>query len=130
MPHIEQQPVVIRAKADEHAAAPGMLHVTRYDKRDRLLRAGKILALYWGLALLSVPILVAHWVLVPSFFLVGPVMAYLRYQVLSRNTHINGSCPVNKHAITMRLESSETLPLWKYCPLCQAPLHITLAAPG
>jgi len=130
MPHTEQQPVAIRAKADERVTAPGMLHVTRYDKRDRLLRAGKILALYWGLALLSVPILVAHWVLVPAFFLAGPAMAYLRYQVLSRNTHISGSCPANKHTITMSLEPNEALPLWKYCPACQAPLQIILASPG
>lgn len=130
MSNTEQQLILIRAKADELDAVPGVLHIMRYDKRDRVLRAGKMLALYWGLALLSVPILVAHWVLVPAFFLAGPVMAYVRYRVLSRNTHVTGSCPVNKHGITMRLEPNEALPLWKYCPVCQAPLQLIQAPPS
>ena len=79
MPSSEQHKIVF--KLDEDQPSPATLYRNVYSPRERLLRALKILGIFWGLALLSVPILVAHFVLVPGFFLLGPVMAYRRYRV-------------------------------------------------
>jgi hypothetical protein len=122
MSHTEQYPILIQA--NDGTASEGALHVTVYDKRDRMIRAAKTLALYWGLALLSVPVLVAHWVLVPGFFLAGPVMAWLRYRVTERKDEATGVCPVNKNTVTIQLKPSDHLPLWTYCPVCEAPLQL------
>lgn len=122
MSHAEQYPILI--KANDGSTCAGELHVTVYDKRDRMIRAAKMLALYWGLALLSVPVMVAHWVLVPGFFLAGPVMAWLRYRVLERKNKVTGQCPVNKNTVTIPLQPADRLPLWTYCPVCEAPLQL------
>lgn len=127
MPHVEQQPILI--KPNNHPARLGILQITAYDKRDRLIRAAKILGIYWALALLSVPILVAHWVLVPGFFIAGPVMAYLRYRVTERSDKATGQCPVCNHDIAIRLEPAERSPMWKYCPVCNAPLQLLTPSP-
>jgi hypothetical protein len=83
-----------------------------------------MLGIFWGLALLSVPILVAHWVLVPAFLLAGPVAAYLRYQVTMISEKAAGECPSCHEHISVALEPKERPPLWKYCPLCNVPVQL------
>lgn len=122
MSHTEQQPIEIHA--NDGSNCPGLWQLTHYDQRERFIRAGKQLALYWALALLSIPILVAHWILVPAFFLAGPVMAYLRFRMTQRSDHATGHCPVNQHEISIPLKAAERLPQWKYCPVCRAPLQL------
>src|SRR3990172_5677542 len=124
MPHAEQLPILmmrneaILVRDGEQNSCPGMLHVIVYSRRDRLLRAAKVLALYWVLAAVTVFIPIAHFVLVPGFFLAGPLLAYLRYKVTARNERAAGRCPVCGNDITLPLEPAEQLPLWKYCPRC------------
>ncbi|MEO5573515.1 MAG: hypothetical protein ABIR48_03380 [Gammaproteobacteria bacterium] len=122
MSHTEQYPILI--KANDGATSAGALKVTVYEKRERLMRAARMLALYWMLALLSLPIFVAHWLLVPGFFIAGPVMAWLRYRVVERKDQVTGQCPVDKNDVTIPLEPSVRLPFWTYCPLCAAPLQL------
>jgi hypothetical protein len=126
MSHAERQPILIKSSDD--GACPGTLHITVYDKCDRVIQAAKVLGLYWGLALFSIFIPIAHLVLVPGFFLAGLIMVFLRYRVVSRSDQVTGKCPVNKNEITIHLEPSDRLPLWKYCPVCKAPLHLTDAS--
>lgn len=121
MSHTEQLPILIKANA---AATIGSLHVTVYDKHDRMIRAGKLLAIFWGFAVASIFIPIAHFALVPGFLLAGPLMAYFRYRVISRSENAVGQCPVNKNDIAIRLKPSDHLPLWTYCPVCEAPLQL------
>jgi hypothetical protein len=52
----------------------GILHLQSFDSKERKIRAAKIWGFMWLLALLSLPIIVAHFVLVPGFLIAGPVM--------------------------------------------------------
>jgi len=79
--------------------------------------------LSWLLALASLPIIVAHWVLVPGFFLAGPIWAYMRYRTPSVPDHVSGRCPSRYEEISVPLEASDRLPMWTHCPVCHASLQ-------
>lgn len=123
MPTMETTPVTIKDNNDQ--TQPGTLNTTHYDHSDCLKRALMKLGLFWLLALGSIPIIFAHWVLVPGFFLAGPFMAYRTYQVKSTPNNIQGDCPVCEQAMDIKLEAKDELPKWAYCPHCNAPLQIT-----
>lgn len=124
MSSAQQQAILI--KPNDGAAAFGVLHGTAYDERDRVRRAAKTLAVYWGLAPLLfftfVPIV--HLIGAGALLVAGPVAAALRYRTTYQSDQATGTCPVCKNAVTIRLEPAERLPLWKYCPLCHAPLQL------
>lgn len=86
------------------------------------MRAAQMLALWWALALLSVLIPLAHFILVPLFLLTGPAMAYKRYRAVEVSERVEGHCPVCRNAIKLKLGPAEKPVLWKYCPVCQEPL--------
>lgn len=121
MPALEQRPIVIRSGDQER---PGLLHLNTYTPRERMLRAAKVWGLSWLLAVLSIPIVIAHWVLVPGFFIAGPIWAYKRYSMTSAPDHVSGQCPSNGEQITLALEPSDRLPLWTHCPACKASLQL------
>jgi len=102
----------------------GILYLQSFDARDRKIRAAKMLGMMWLFAALSVPIIIAHFVLVPGFLIAGPVMAYKRYRVTEVPDHVSGKCPAGKEDFTLSLEASDRLPLWTHCPACHASLHL------
>jgi len=53
------------------AGGQATLYCRTLDRNGRLLRSLKVLGICWGLAVLSVPILVFHFVLVPGFLIAG-----------------------------------------------------------
>lgn len=53
------------------APTRGTITIRMFERPERLRRALLALAKWWGIALLSVFIPVAHFLLVPSFFLYG-----------------------------------------------------------
>lgn len=127
MPQAEQQPVLIRGRGDETSA--GTLHVSIYSARARAIRAARALALWWALALLSVLIPLAHFILVPLFLVTGPVMACKRYRAAEVSERVEGHCPLCHNPITIRLGPAEKPVLWKYCPVCQEPLSCGAVTP-
>lgn len=127
MAEIDKQAVVL--KHDSAGASPGELHVEVYDSNDRRKRAIKVLLICWGLALASLPIIIAHFVLVPGFFIAGPVFAYRNYHTLSLPKKITGICPSCGQPIELQLESSDKLPMWRYCSACNTSLHIESVEP-
>ena len=102
----------------------GILHSQAFDLRERKIRAAKILGLMWLFAALSLPIIIAHFVLVPGFLIAGPVMAYKRYRVTEVPDHVSGNCPAGKEDFTLALEASDRLPMWRHCPSCSASLYL------
>ena len=102
----------------------GVLHSQAFDDRERKIRAAKIWGMMWLFAVLSLPIIIAHFVLVPGFLIAGPVMAYNRYRVQEIPDHVSGNCPAGKEEFTLQLESSDHLPMWTHCPTCNASLHL------
>lgn len=127
MPQAKQQPVLIKGKGDETSA--GTLHISIYSARERATRAAIVLALWWALALLSVLIPLAHFILVPLFLITGPVMAYKRFRTIEVSERVEGHCPVCRNTITLKLGPAEKPVLWKYCPLCQEPMSCEAATP-
>lgn len=102
----------------------GILHLQAFDPRERKIRAAKMWGLMWLFALLSLPIIIAHFVLVPGFLIAGPVMAYRRYRVKEVPNHMTGICPTNKEEINLPLEASVRLPIWIHCPGCKSSIQL------
>ncbi len=109
---------------DRGGDADGILHVRKFNVMDRVLRALVMLGLIWLLALISVLVPVAHFILVPSFLLAGPVVAFLRFRVTEVNERVTGACPTCGRQITLPLEADDRLPLWTYCPSAGDPIHL------
>ena len=128
MPQTEQQPLLIKGKGDESCA--GTLHVSIYGARERAIRAAQGFAMWWALALVSVLIPLAHFILVPVFLLTGLIVAYKRYRAVEVSERVEGHCPVCRNAIKLKLGSAEKPVLWKYCPACQQPLACEYATPA
>lgn len=116
-----QRPILLKSG---EASGEGILHIRAYDAKERKMRAAKIWALMWLFAILSLPIIIAHFVLVPGFLIAGPVMAARRYRVEEEPDHISGQCPAGKEDFTLPLETSDHLPMWRYCPICNASLQV------
>jgi len=125
MPRIENTPVNIIDK--DGKTTPGQMQTTWFEHGDCVKRGLQKLGLFWLLSVGSLPIIFAHWVLVPGFFLAGPWMAYRTYKITHRRDHISGHCPVCEKEITLKLEANDELPKWTYCPACNEPLQITSA---
>lgn len=104
--------------------AAGTLHVRCFDTRDRILRALAALGTMWLLALVSVLIPVAHFVLVPGFLLAGPVVAFMRFRVTEINEMVVGPCPTCGDPMTIEMDASDHLPMWTYCPPAGHPIHL------
>lgn len=101
-----------------------VLYTTLFEKKDCMRRALKRLALFWLLALLSIPIVFAHWILVPGFFIFGPIAAYLVYKMKEAKDKASGVCPECNKAVDVKLEPKDLIPKWTYCPSCSNSLHI------
>ncbi len=115
---------------DRGGDADGTLHVRKFSVMDRVLRALLMLGLMWLLALVSVLIPVAHFVLVPALLLAGPVVAFMRFRITEVNERVTGACPTCGREITVALEAGDRLPLWTYCPSAGDPIHLLDGADG
>ena len=100
------------------------LQITQYNDQDRLKRALLKLGLFWLLAVGSIPIIFAHWVLVPGFFIAGPFMAIAAYKTSEVRDHARGVCPTCEEQIQVKFDTNDVVPRWTYCPKCNKSLHI------
>ena len=122
MPTIENTSVHI--KGNDGQVTSGSLQTSHYDHSECVKRGLLKLCLFWLLALASIPIIFAHWVLVPGFLFAGPWMAYRTFQVKYTRNHVRGSCPVCQEDVEIKLEARDELPKWTYCPRCSNPIQI------
>lgn len=123
MASIEEQGVRIKVN-DGVTACDGVFSTTHYTPHDRRIRAIKALAALWGGAVLLIPVPPIHLVLIPAFLIAGPVVAYKRYKTSIAANHVVGTCPTCKQDMNLTLQTTDHLPMWKYCPKCGAPIHI------
>jgi hypothetical protein len=116
--------VTVKKKEQEGEA---VVYCATLDDGARLERAARIGLICWGLAVLSLPILVFHFILVPLFLILGPVMFFLRY---GEERVILGSlvtCPVCEHRNRIG-EQSESWPITYHCDDCRETLLIAVPA--
>lgn len=121
MTKVVQRPILLKSG---DIVSDGILYLQAFDTRERKIRAAKMWGLMWLCAVLSLPIIIAHFVLVPGFLIAGPVMAYKRYRTTEVPDHVSGCCPSGKEDMTLSLEASARLPLWTHCPSCKASLYL------
>jgi len=110
-----------------YSPTPGSATVTirAFDHRERVRRAIKGLATFWGAALASVFIPVAHFLLVPSFVLYGAYTFFERLGARQVATAAEGTCP--DCGKTQKLDTGGR---WKVprdisCRYCQRALRIS-----
>ena len=122
MPEKEQRKITL--KSDDSPHGEGILHVTHYDKNDRTKRALKALGLCWLGAAASIPVVIAHWLLVPGFLIAGPVLAFKRLKQEAVTERAEGHCPIENQDVTLKLEANDTLPKFTYCPACNKSIQL------
>lgn len=69
------------------------VRIRSFDRAGRMKRAAAGLALWWGAAIASVFIPVAHFFLVPGFFLFGVFTAVHRLRTPNIVVAAHGTCP-------------------------------------
>ncbi len=111
-------------KCNESAASVAELHSRTFSNGERMVRAGKILAICWGLALITLFIPIAHFFLVPTFLIAGPVMAFMKYKVETVLEKAHGVCPECSQTVDIELDPGDKLPKRTYCPACNKPLQL------
>lgn len=121
MSTLEERPIVIKSGERE---SEGLLRLQEFSPQDRVMRAAKVWGLCWLFAVITLFIPIAHFVLVPGFLLAGPIWAFVRYRVTSALEQVTGRCPTNGEEITLKLDASDHLPMWTYCPVCNASLQL------
>ena len=123
MPNVETKSIQFRT-SDGDKTTDATLDIILFDQGDRVKRALKFLILSWLAAGITLFIPLAHFVLVPGFFLLGIYLAFSASKTLQAMDSAKGSCPVCSESITIKLEPKDTLPKWTYCPTCNNSLQL------
>jgi len=124
MPNSIEKSILFRANNGE-STTDATLYSLEFDQSELTKRALTRLGLCWLASLGSLPIIFAHWVLVPGFFIAGPVMAMTAYKLKTVPDHADGACPTCNEIITFNFEPKDKLPKWTYCPSCNNSIQIT-----
>ncbi|HEX7674066.1 MAG TPA: hypothetical protein VF412_07840 [Bdellovibrio sp.] len=107
--------ISILANVSDERRSPGFVYIEIFNQAQRTRVALKKLAIFWGIALVSVLLPVVHFVLVPLFFFLGFFFAYRGFksegQVLSGET----TCP---HCGTKVVVKKQEL-AWPITEICQ-----------
>jgi hypothetical protein len=88
-----------------------------YSQQEKTKRSLQRLFGFWGIAVLSILVPVAHFVLVPAFLIIAPFLAYKSYK---EDVHLEAceiSCPECGKNGTFA-ENSGQWPLHNNCPHC------------
>jgi hypothetical protein len=106
--------------------SPAEVIIVRHSQATRLRHGLLALAKFWGVGLLCVLIPIAHFVLVPSFFILGIVMAITRFGEGASVVRVSGVCP--RCAAPRVFEASGRLRghLKVVCPECRNELDVAV----
>ena len=120
----EPEEVVSQAYVTVFGAPPCSvtINVLELGLLRRARRAALVLLVCWALALVSVFIVLAHFILVPGFLAGGLVLAYVRFRTARLVTRVHGVCP------RCGIEQDFDPPSWGRtvgCPRCKNQLTLT-----
>ncbi|MDX1812680.1 MAG: hypothetical protein R3240_12065 [Gammaproteobacteria bacterium] len=116
--------LTIEIQDDNDHSAEGTLFYTAYNPADRTTRAITALVVCWLLAGVTLFIPIAHFFLVPAFLIAGPVLAFSRYKQEDSKEKVEGTCPRHNGQVTIKLENTDKLPKWTYCPECDGAIQL------
>jgi len=120
------EPLAVSIVAPAGKRAPGEGRLQRWSPRARTLRGLRFLAFCWAMSVLCVLIPLAHFVLVPGFFIAGPIGAWR----LSRQDRIilggEGICPACA-ALLVIVRGPDRWPRPDLCTRCQTAVTIERA---
>jgi hypothetical protein len=105
---------------------PGSVTIHTFDREQRVRRALAGLGRWWGVALLSVFIPVAHFVLVPSFLIYGVWQSVQRLGTVELATDARGRCPDCGAEQALELAPRWRAPQPVTCRQCHRGLRLTL----
>ncbi len=106
---------------------PGLVQVAKWHRKQRLQRALKWGGLCWLAALGSVILPLAHFFLVPGFFLAGVVVPFLLWGQEAMILGGQGICPHCQAELPIAL-TAFGFPFSEYCDHCRSELKIALEA--
>lgn len=107
------------------APATATVTIRSFDKRERVQRAIKGLATFWGAALGSVFIPVAHFLLVPSLALYGAYTFFERLGAQQVAIAVEGTCPDCGKPQKLDAGGRWQVPRDVACRFCQRRLRIS-----
>lgn len=118
-----KQEITIEIQDDNNNKAAGTLFFTAYNPADRTTRAITALVVCWIIAAVTLFIPIAHFFLVPAFLIAGPVVAVSRYKQQDSKEKVEGTCPRHNGPFAVKLENTDKLPKWTYCPECDGAIQ-------
>ncbi len=118
-----QKDILFKAQQSGQSSAATM-HIRRYTDKEQTIRAIKTLLKFWGIAACCVLIPVAHFFLVPLFFIMGIVKAFKLKNKAEEGLDAQGKCPACQQDILLNLDNNAELPQWLNCPQCDAALAL------
>jgi hypothetical protein len=107
---------------------PGQVTIRTFDRTERLHRAVAALGKWWGAAVVSVLIPVAHFVLVPSFLAYGAWQFFQRLGTVELAAGARGTCPDCGAEQTLDLAPRWRAPQSVTCRHCHRGLQLVLPA--
>jgi len=103
---------------------PAQMHITEFSVAEQKSRAIQSLLKFWLIAAVCILIPIAHFLLVPGFFIGGIIVASRRWKTEQEGDDASGNCPACDNHITIPLEKNADLPQWHDCPECADPLQL------
>lgn len=104
-------------------STPGEVRIIEWNSRERLIRAAKVLALCWGIALITIPIPMVHFVVPPIMLLVGPFLFYVNYKQENGVAGGQGTCPSCSQKFDV-VSGKLRWPIFEICNHCKS--HVRL----
>jgi len=111
------------------APTHGTVTIQAFDREHRWRRALAGLGKWWGVALLSVLIPVAHFLLVPSFFVYGVWQFFQRLGTIELAARARGTCPDCGAEQVLELAPRWRAPQPVTCRHCHRGLRLALPDP-
>jgi len=118
------QPVLLRGYHGQPTS--GSVTIRAFDRHERVRRALAGLGKWWGVAVLSVFIPVAHFVLVPSFLAYGAWQFFQRLGTVELVIDARGTCPDCGAGQALDLAPRWRAPQPVTCRLCHRGLQLVL----
>jgi len=107
----------------------GTVTIREFNRNERVRRALAGLGKWWGIAVLSVLIPVAHFVLVPSFLAYGAWQFFQRLGTVDLVIDARGTCPDCGTEQALDLAARWRAPQPVTCRQCHRGLQLVLPSP-